>query len=212
MTFNHNNHNYILFDTETTGLDETKNCIVEIGCTMIDGGTLQEYGEWETFVQIYGEGEIDPVAMEITGITMQQIEGGMHVAKMVTDLISMSKEFKNGRYKKPILVAHNSPFDRKMLAKAFELCKKNLYDYFEESFEDTMTMSRCKWPNESGHKLSDVCERLGIPQFNAHRAMGDVRPMAKAFVIFKKLQRGEANITIEGATGKRFRDKFQFQF
>jgi DNA polymerase III alpha subunit (gram-positive type) len=212
MTFDHENHNYMVFDTETTGLDEEKNCIIEIGLTILDGGSYKEYGEYETFVQIYGEGEIEAKAMEVTGITMQQIEGGLHVVKMVTDLINMAKEFKNGRYKKPILVAHNAPFDRKFIVKAFELAGKCLFDHFELDFEDTMKMSRAKWVNEKGHKLSDLCERLNIPIYGSHRAMNDVRPTVKAFVMFKKLLTGEVVVKSEGSSEKRFREKFKFQF
>ena len=47
--------NYIVFDTETGGLDETKNPITQYAAVVLDGCTLKEIDRWETFVKPYGD-------------------------------------------------------------------------------------------------------------------------------------------------------------
>jgi DNA polymerase III alpha subunit (gram-positive type) len=213
--YDHNSPNYFVTDVETTGLHPVANCIIEIAGVCLDGRSLNAINgleAYETFVQIYGTGDIDPIAMNTHGITMDEIDSGIDVKTMVEDMILISNELKNGRYILPIIVAHNTKFEEKMFVAAFEEVGKNFYDYFDKILEDTMVYSRQCWPNEKVHKLGVMCDRLGIQITDAHRAMNDVIPTAEAFRYFIKKIRGDVNITISGGDSKKFRDNFKFQF
>ena len=45
---------YIVFDVETGGLDETKNPMTQYAAVILDGCTLKEIDRFETFLKPYG--------------------------------------------------------------------------------------------------------------------------------------------------------------
>lgn len=81
--------NYIVFDTETGGLDETKNPITQYAAVVLDGRTLKEIDRWETFVKPYGDLVIEKEALEHTMVSMSDINKGLKVK----DFVATAKEF-----------------------------------------------------------------------------------------------------------------------
>jgi DNA polymerase III epsilon subunit-like protein len=71
------------------------------------------------------------------------------------------------------------------------LHKTSIDGLFSSELKDTMIISREKWPSERKHNLGAICERLGIPYVQAHRALPDTEMTAKVFIEFMKLLRGE---------------------
>ena len=78
---------YIVFDCETGGLDETKNPITQYAAVILDGSTLKEIDRWETFVKPYGNLVIEQQALDSTMVTMSDINKGMNVKDFVATAI-----------------------------------------------------------------------------------------------------------------------------
>jgi DNA polymerase III alpha subunit (gram-positive type) len=204
-------HNYVVLDLETSGYSpEEGNFITEIAVIGVDGATLKETVRAETFVSAYGGEVINQEALDVTGISRGQIESGDSFKNVVKDLIDLAKSLKNGKHNKPILVAHNSKFERLFLVHLFKCAKKNIWDYFEMDMEDTMKMSRDRFHMESKHDLSTVAERFGLANDSAHRALADTEITFNVFVCFKSQFRQLKTTVVSGGKSKRFRETFKF--
>lgn len=201
-------NNYIVFDCETGGLDPEKNPITEIALIAVEGENFEEVGRYETFIRPYGGKQYDPKALELTGITMDMINNGVDFNQFIKDIINFFKSVKRKGRLKPVMVAHNAAFDQGMLEFAFHCAEKNLYEFVEPIFIDTLHLSRLKDPEKKGHKLADACERFGIEIINAHRAMDDVEATVQLFADFFSRVRGD--VVKEVATVGSERENFKF--
>jgi len=206
-------HNYVCLDLETSGFEPSQgNFITEIALILICGKKLDIIGEAESFVSPYGGEVIDQKALDATGISRAQINGGESYKEIVKDMIDVAKELKIGKYNKPILVAHNAKFERKFLEHLFLMANRNIWDYFEHDMYDTMKMSRDKFGSEKSHTLSSLCERFDIVNDSAHRAMADTKVTAQVFIAMQSQFRGSKTKIINNSKSVRFRDTFKFQF
>tara|TARA_R110000744_G_scaffold114523_2_gene214228 strand:- start:9950 stop:10603 length:654 start_codon:yes stop_codon:yes gene_type:complete len=204
-------HHYVVLDLETSGYEpEDGHFITEIAIIAVNGETLQVEAEAESFISPYGGEIIDQSALDVTGISRSQIESGEPFKNVVADLIELAKGLKNGKYNKPILVAHNSKFERKFLVHIFACAKRNLYDYFEVDMEDTMKMSRDRFYMEPKHDLSTVAGRFKLANDSSHRAMADTKITYSVFVAFKSQFRQMKTAMVGGTKSRRFRDTFKF--
>lgn len=187
-------NNIIILDTETGGLDEKENPIMEIAMIVKDITTWEEIGRWESLVKGYSDLSYDQKALDVHGITVSECNNsGLSLEDAVKTCIQLFKKFTpkgdrgGGR---PILAGHNLPFDIKMLKMAFKLAGYNLSDYVlsngdEITILDSLPMAKFFWPNESNHKLGDCCKKAGLGDFTAHRAMPDVIASADLFEFFR---------------------------
>jgi len=181
---------YIILDCETGGLNCLENPITEIAMIAVDRVKFEEVNRWETFVKPYADLVISPKALQMTGISMDQINSGKSVDKMVDVMIkffeSVTPPHDRGR-NKPLIVGHNVGFDIRFISKAFELVDKQLYNYVSSSAEDkynpregdigrldTMYLSREHWKDDGKFSLFACCKRIGIDIIDSHRAMNDV--------------------------------------
>ncbi len=140
---------YIL-DTETASL---QGGVVEIAWLQVDQA-LNIHEEWVCYVN--PEREIDPGAQAIHGIT----------ADMVKDAPTLQQvaEFKwiNGT---PInMIAHNLPFDKRMIQPTI-LVGRGLC---------TLDLARQFLPEQEKHKLEFLQASLSLPKQKSHSALGDV--------------------------------------
>lgn len=181
---------YVIVDCETGGLNPLENPITEIAILAVDKETFKEVNRWETFVRPYAELDYNPQALKGTGITLEMINGGKLIKNVVEILIkfflNVTPPHDKGR-NRPILVGHNVGFDIRFIAKAFELCDKELYDYVDASTEDkqppregyvncldTYKLARELWRDGGKLNLTACCKRIGVDLIDGHRAMADV--------------------------------------
>ena len=75
--------NYIVFDCETGGLDESKNPITQYAAVILDGKTLKEIDRWETFVKPYADLVIEQEALDRTMVSMSDINSGLNVKEFI---------------------------------------------------------------------------------------------------------------------------------
>jgi DNA polymerase III alpha subunit (gram-positive type) len=210
---------YIVYDTETGGLDETKNPITQYACVVLDFKTLREIDRFETYVKPYNDLIIEKQALEHTMVSMTDIRNGITVENFVNVLIEFNQMHQaKGKFKdagRLVPVGHNIPFDNRFLTYACRLFNKNYYELVHENFIDTMTLSKMAWGVVGNEKirLSDCTERANLKLTDAHGAMNDVEATADLFRYFtRKLraQRGTAD-SAEQETRARGVEFFEFK-
>lgn len=157
---------YVVFDFETTGLESTKDEIIEIGAVKISKGKI--VSTFSTFVK-----PSVPIPAEITELT--------HITEeMVADAPAINyvlPDFYKYCYGCS-LVAQNIAFDYGFLN---AIGKKMLYNFDNPQY-DTMVMARNKLKGLKNYKLGTICDYLGVSLVGAHRAVNDCLATAKVFL------------------------------
>lgn len=211
--------NYIVFDCETGGLDETKNPITQYACVILDGRTLKEIDRWETYVKPYGGLTIEKQAIEHTMVTMSDINKGMDIKAFVA---TATEFWENHRIKaktremgRLVPVGHNIPFDIRFLNFALSLEKKaNITEWMYPNFIDTYPLAKMTWGISGDEKLNlgASCENAKVKLVNAHGAMNDVEATADLLRFFVKKLRAKRGSQSETSSGDRPRGAEFFEF
>ena len=169
----------VLFvDTETTGLDAQRERVIELA--WIHVSPMQPVEAHSAILCPDGGIELPQTITDITGITTEMVRGGKSPRQAFRELADLIEEWR------PIVVGHNVPFDLGFLAhelaRSSSLDRLHIADAWPVDFVCTRALSTFVFPNEKGHKLSDVTRRLGINLEGAHRAMNDLVATVEAFV------------------------------
>ncbi len=157
---------FVVFDTETTGLDPKTEVLTEIGAVVVENGQITE--TFDTFVN---PGKpIPPKVVELTGITDAMVAN----APSPEEGIRQFAEFAAGR----VLIAHNAhSFDMRFMRKAAERAGIRL----ENAYIDTLPMAQSLYKGLRNYKLNTINDHLEIEPFNHHRAADDAMALAKIF-------------------------------
>ncbi len=158
--------NYVVFDLETTGLEASKDEIIEIGACKIENGKIVSV--FSTFVK--PSKNIPSEIVKLTGITDAMVKDAPTINYVLPDFYKYCYG--------STLVGHNVNFD---LGFIYNVAKKFSYD-FDNPKMDTMEMARSKLPGLRNYKLHTIVERLGVILENAHRAVNDATATAKVFI------------------------------
>ncbi len=158
---------FCAFDIETTGLSSETERMTELGAVIFRSG--QPVERFQTFVN---PGKPIPREItELTGITDRDVFDAPDEDKVLRDFLAFAGN-------RP-LVAHNAEFDIGFLTAT---AKRHAID-FSPTYMDTLTLSQSLLPDLKRFKLDIVAGRLGLPDFNHHRASDDAvacgRIMAK---------------------------------
>ena len=174
---------YVVVDTETTGLDRYS-CVIEAAALRVRGG--QVTAEFSTLIQpprreLYRNGEwqegfVEPFITQLTGITDTMLETAPLPETALPQLLDFLGD-------DPIL-GHNVHFDVNMLYDDLTRClgRPLPNDYF-----DTLRLSRRLLPQLPHHRLGDVAAALGVPYLGAHRALGDCRITQACYLALRDL-------------------------
>ena len=157
---------YVVFDLETTGLESSKDEIIEIGACKVKNGRIDEV--FSTFVK--PSKNIPREITELTGINDDMVKDAPTINYVLPDFY----KFCHGC----TMVAHNISFD---IGFIHAISKKLAYN-FNNQLIDTIEMARAKLPGLKNYKLGTVVDRLNIILDNAHRAINDATATAKVFI------------------------------
>lgn len=169
----------LYFDVETTGTDSHKHDIVQLsGAVEVDGEIKEDFN---FRIQPFDFDTIDPKAMEVTGLTIEDLRGyekPLNVFPQFTHILEKYVD-KYDRNDKFYPAGYNVRFDLDFVQQWFYKCG-NKYGFGAWQnwkamdplpvlqFMDTQGM--ISLPN---YKLSTVCDHFGIA-INAHDALSDI--------------------------------------
>lgn len=168
---------FVVLDFETTGLDPEDDRVIEIGAACFEGGVLVETRNW-----LVNPGmPIGEESTAITGITDEMVAGAPSFEGVWAEV----RTYLEGR----IPVAYNHTFDSKFL---WAECRRmglppRGADLPPAACDDCVWIDPLVWAREiqkdqKGHKLGDVCARLGVPLETAHRANHDAEAAGKVLL------------------------------
>ena len=160
---------YVVFDTETTGLEPETCEIIEIGAVKIKNGIICE--QFQTLVK--PRKPIPAEATEINNITNEMVEDAPSIDVAIRDFYRWTRG--------ATLVGYNLPFDLKFIQNAI----KNEGLIFDNPGIDALVIAKNKLILKK-YKLSEVVKRLEITLDNAHRALADAVATAEVFLILTR--------------------------
>lgn len=150
---------YVVFDLETTGINQERDAIIEISAIKVCNNQIAE--EFSTLVN--PGRHIPHAATAVNGITDEMVRDAPEIGKAIADFLDFVGD--------SILVGHNiHTFDMNFACAAAwnELGKELHNDYI-----DTLYLARRYLPQLSHHRLTDVSEHFGVETKGAHRALCD---------------------------------------
>ena len=171
---------FLVVDTETNGLGGAGCEMIEVGAVLVGGGELHD--RWSSLVRTHvplrrGIGRL-------TGIRQKMLDGAPELGDVVAALA--------GRLPGRVLVAHNAPFDRRVLRQAFDRAG---VDWPQPPVLCTAALSRVLLPLQRERRLGALAESLGIEVELAHRALADAETAARVLcALFPRLCANAATV------------------
>ncbi len=162
----------IVLDTETTGLDYTKERIIEFAAVRLENGKIKK--TYQTLIN--PEQHIRKSSMAIHGITEEMVADAPTEKEVLGDILEFIGDA-------PI-VAHNAIFDYSFINEA---CKRVFKKKFENERIDSQQMFKEICPDLESHGLAALTEKFHVELENHHRAMADAIGLALAYPKLKKL-------------------------
>lgn len=149
---------YTVIDIETTGLSSRACEIIEVSALRVRNETI--VANFSTLVRPVGK--IDFFISQLTGITNDMVKD----APNINYVMQKFYEFAG----KDLLIGHNVNFDINFLYDNLLLHNGLVLD---NSFIDTLRLSRKVLPSLPNHKQITIAEHYGIATTGSHRAMKD---------------------------------------
>jgi len=172
------NTTYCVLDLETTGLSFRTEKITEIGIMKVKNGEVVD--SFSCFVN--PEKPIPPKVVEVTNITDDMVKDAETIEQVFPKMLDFIKD--------SVLVAHNADFDIGFL----KYNAKQLGYNLDNTYMDTLRLSKELFPDFKKYKLGIIAEKLGIKVEVAHRALDDVDTTVKVLnVMFDMLKEKQVN-------------------
>ena len=162
----------IVLDTETTGLDYTKEKMVEFAAVRLENGKIKD--EFQTLIN--PEQHIRKSSMAIHGITAEMVADAPTEADAMPKILEFIGDY-------PI-VAHNAIFDYTFLNEA---SLRTTGKEITNTRIDSQQMFKEVYPDLDSHGLEALTKRFHVELNNHHRAMADTMGLALAYPKLKKL-------------------------
>jgi DNA polymerase-3 subunit epsilon len=164
---------FLVVDTETNGLGGDACELTEVGAVLVGGGELHD--RWSSLVRCsrpLGRG-----IQRFTGITQEMLAQAPGLEEVLPPL--------QARLQGRVLVAHNAPFDRRVLRRAFELIG---LEWPNPPVLCTASLARRLLPLQNRRGLTILADALGIEVHTAHRALADAETCAQVLcALFPRL-------------------------
>ena len=156
----------VCFDIETTGLSNRTCKIIEIGAVKIKAGEVVD--KFNIFVD--PETPIPEEITKLTSITDEDVKGAPKEREALEQFLAFAGD--------ELLIAHNAGFDIGFIRVAAE--RQGLP--FNNSYLDTVGLSRYVNPELKNHKLDTIVEHYKIGDFHHHRASDDAEVLGRIFI------------------------------
>ncbi|MBV9258478.1 MAG: GIY-YIG nuclease family protein, partial [Ktedonobacteraceae bacterium] len=161
-----NEVDFVVVDTETTGLRPGPDRLIEVAAMRLRGGKVID-----SFQSIINPGRrLPPFIVKFTGITQEMVADAPTAKEILPDFFQFIDD--------ATLVGHNLGFDINFLSYEARLLGKSC----ALDGLDTILLARRFLPGLKRFKLDMVAEHLKIRAINRHRALGDVEVTAAVFL------------------------------
>lgn len=179
---------YVVFDLETTGVNQYRDVIIEISAVKVCGGEIA--GEYSTLVN---PGRHIPAgATAVNGITDEMVKDAPDIKEAMEGFL----EFIGSS----VLVGHNiHTFDMNF---AYDAAWQALGKELGNDYIDTLYMSRRCLPQLTHHKLTDISEYFHINTDGAHRAFNDCIMNQKCYEELGVLWQEKEKMAAAASNGK----------
>ncbi len=160
---------FVIFDTETTGLDFARDEIIEFSAVVLEtrGDHAEVTREYDNLVSLSPGNVVPDMITKLTGISTQDIlERGVSKAQVCTDIAEMFAG-------NTLLLAYNAHFDLSFL---FYLLLRNGDMTVLKGKDKLDLLTVYKDRREFPHKLLNAIDAYGLSGkvVNSHRAIDDV--------------------------------------
>jgi DNA polymerase-3 subunit epsilon len=164
---------FIVVDTETNGLGGERCELTEVGAVLVGGGELHD--RWSSLVRT--SAPLRRGIQRFTGISQAMVDAAPALELVLPQL--------SQRLAERVLVAHNAPFDRRVLRQAF--ARTGLV-WPEPPVICTAALARAMLPLQRERRLAALADALGIEVRIAHRALADAETCARVLcALFPRL-------------------------
>jgi DNA polymerase III subunit epsilon len=171
---------FLVLDTETNGLGGDQCELTEVGAVLVGGGELHD--RFSSLVRT--NMPLRRGIQRFTGITQAMVDGAPELDDVLPEL--------EARMRGRVMVAHNAPFDRRVLSQAFERVG---LEWPAPPTLCTAALSRSLMPLQSRRGLAAVADALGIEVDTQHRALADAETCARVLcALFPRLCANAATI------------------
>lgn len=162
----------IVLDTETTGLDYTRERIIEFAAVRLENGKVKQ--KFQTLIN--PQQHIRKSSMAVHGITEEMVKDAPIEAEVLPQILDFIGDYP--------LVAHNAIFDYSFLNEA---CIRNYDKELINPRIDTQQMFKEVYPDIVSHGLEALARKFNVEFKNHHRAMADTMALALAYPDLKKM-------------------------
>jgi len=160
----------VILDTETTGLSNDKDRIVEIACIELSNH-IPTKNIFHTFIN--PETKVSADAFSVHGYSDEFLSNKPKFKEIVKNFLDFIKDKK--------LVIHNADFDLGFLNN--ELKRLNVKPILKSDVVDTLQISRSKFPGV-GNSLDALCKRykINVEAREKHSALVDCHLLSKVYI------------------------------
>jgi DNA polymerase-3 subunit epsilon len=171
---------FVAVDTETNGLSGDACELTEVGAVLVGGGELHD--RWDSLVRT--NMPLRRGIQRFTGITQQMVDEAPAAESVLPELAR--------QLERRVMVAHNAPFDRRVLRQAFE---RGGIEWPNPPVICTAALARTMLPLQRQRGLGALADALGIEVRVAHRALADAETCARVLcALFPRLCANAATI------------------
>ena len=162
----------IVLDVETTGLDYTKERMIEFAAVRLENGKIKD--KYETLIN--PKQHIRKSSMAVHGITQEMVADAPTEDEVMPKILEFIGDY-------PI-VAHNAIFDYNFINEA----SKRLYNKpITNARIDSQMLFKEVYPDLESHGLENLMNKFDVKFDTRHRAMADTIGLAQAYPKLKKL-------------------------
>ena len=166
----------LVVDVETTGLDPTKDTVVQIAACKLNGDTRLGDSSFVTYVK--PGRSISTTAEAVHGLKLRDLSTAPSIAEAV-------RAFNEYAPQDAVLCGHNIAFDAAFLKAAYASAGINYpFDYhLLDVWSVSFFLLETQHIKLNPHNLTALCDLYGIPRRHKHDALEDVR--ATALILYR---------------------------
>lgn len=160
---------YIVFDIETTGLNATKEELIQISAVKMEKGEkIDSFNEYITPSQ-----PLSDFIKEITNITDEDIMNSKSLPEVLQNFLDFIQD--------SVLIAHNILFEMKFLQENLKKCH---FPPLKNTYIDSLELARRIYPDRKKYGIVPLIQDfLNSEDYSGQGCLGNVNALCKLFPI-----------------------------